>query len=110
MNRVVDKWEAELKKCKAGQKLLQQQRYRWPEDWLYIDQIEGEWSAFLQLLKKRTDIMQEQTPKLQAKIHEEDNEVTAKVKSIEAEWNEKRPKEASSRPDSASTAIKSACD
>lgn len=47
MNRVVDAWEAQLKRCKAGQKLLQQQRYDWPEDWLWIDMIEGEWSSFM---------------------------------------------------------------
>ena len=47
MNRVVDKWEAQLKRCKAGQKLLQVQRYQWPQDWLWIEHIEGEWSSFM---------------------------------------------------------------
>ena len=46
MNRVVDEWEKQLKRCKAGQSLLHKQRFQWPEDWLWIDQIEGEWSSF----------------------------------------------------------------
>lgn len=110
MNRVVDKWETQLKKCKAGQKLLQQQRYQYPEDWLYIDQIEGEWSSFMQQLKKRTDLMNEQTPALQQKILEEDEAVTAKTKKIEYEWKENRPKEASTKPEMASPSIKRAVD
>ena len=54
--------------------------------------------------------MQEQTPALQAKILEEDEAVTAKVKKIELEWKENRPKEASTRPEMASPTIKKACD
>ena len=54
--------------------------------------------------------MQEQTPALQAKILEEDTAVTAKVKKIEHEWKNNRPKEASTRPEDASPAIKRACD
>ena len=40
----------------------------WPEDWLPIEQVEGEWSSFQQQLGKRTAILEEQTPTLQAQI------------------------------------------
>jgi len=54
--------------------------------------------------------MQEQTPALQKKILEEDAAVTAKIKKIEHEWRDNRPKEASNKPDRASPEIKKACD
>jgi hypothetical protein len=53
----------------------------------------------MQQLNKKTAIMQEKTPELQKKILEEDEVVTAKIKKIEYEWKENRPKEASSKPD-----------
>jgi len=59
MNRVIDKWDSQLKRCKAGQKLLTQQRFKYPADWLWIDVVEGEWSSFSQILGKRTATMQE---------------------------------------------------
>ena len=64
----------------------------------------------MQQLKKRTDLMTEQTPALQQKILEEDEAVIAKVKKIEFEWKENRPKEASTRPELASPSIKKATD
>lgn len=64
----------------------------------------------MQQLKKRTDLMTEQTPALQQKILEEDEAVTAKTKNIEFEWKENRPKEAPTKPELASPAIKKATD
>lgn len=59
MNRVVNQWENQLDRFRAGQKLLQQQRFQWPQGWLYIDVIEGEWASFRQILGKRSATMQE---------------------------------------------------
>lgn len=99
MKRIVVAWEDQLDRCKAGQKLLQEQRYAWPADWLSIDLIEGEWASFKQILNKRSTTMEEQIPLLQAKILKEEENVQAKIKEIEQEWKENRPKEASNRPE-----------
>ena len=64
MNRVLERWENQLRQLKAGRKLLYNNRYNWPADWLWIDVVESEWSAFTQILSKRTSVMQEQIPTL----------------------------------------------
>jgi hypothetical protein len=52
--------------------------------------------------------MEEQIPLLQAKIHQEETLVQAKIKEIENEWKENRPKEALTKPELASPQIKRA--
>lgn len=47
--------------------------------------------------------MEEQVPMLQSKILDEENEVQSRIKKIEIEWRDQRPKEASSRPEQASS-------
>jgi len=52
--------------------------------------------------------MDEQIPSLQKKILEEESQVDRKIKEIEIEWRDQRPKEASDRPQEASSAMKKA--
>jgi dynein heavy chain 1 len=40
------KWQNEMDKQKSGQKLLEKQRFKFPDDWLWVDQVESEWTAF----------------------------------------------------------------
>ena len=73
-----------------------------------MDTLEGEWAVFKQVLAKRSTTMEEQIPALQAKIHQEEDNVNAKIKDIENERRDDRPKEASERPEVASSQIKKA--
>jgi len=45
--------------------------------------VEGEWTAFKQILGKKSKIMDEQIPTLQNKILEEEKTVNAKIQDIE---------------------------
>ena len=63
-----DIWEKELKSFQSSHRLLGQ-RYSFPEDWLYLDNLEGEWDAFNQILIKKVAIMQERIPELQRRIY-----------------------------------------
>ena len=56
-NRELTKWEDQLKHCKAGERLLKRQQYQWPEDWLWVEQVEEEWSYFVELLSECTAII-----------------------------------------------------
>ena len=46
--------------CAGGEKTLERFRYQFPDDWLYSDQLRGEWSAFNEILKRKNDSIQEQ--------------------------------------------------
>mmetsp|Transcript_10644 Transcript_10644/g.10740 ORF Transcript_10644/g.10740 Transcript_10644/m.10740 type:complete len:124 (+) Transcript_10644:3415-3786(+) len=86
MKRQVNAWQAEMDRYKSGQKLLSNQRYQFPPNWLWIDQVDGEWSAFKQILQKKNKIMEEQIPTLQGKILDEEKQVNDKIKDAEDNW------------------------
>lgn len=60
LKRKVQQWGPEIQQFSGGQKTLERQRYSFPQDWLYVDQIQGEWSAFSDILKRKDDSIKEQ--------------------------------------------------
>jgi len=84
IKRSVQGWERSLERQKKGQKLLNSQRYQFPNDWLWIDIVEFEWNqSFQQILGKKVALMEDQIPTLQAKILDEEKSVNAKIKDLE---------------------------
>lgn len=63
LNRKVQQWGPDMEQFGVGQKTLERQRYAFPADWLYVDQIMGEWSAFSDILKRKDDSIKEQVGK-----------------------------------------------
>lgn len=60
LKRKVVKWGPDIDQFASGQKTLERQRYAFASDWLYVDQIQGEWSAFSDILKRKDDSIKEQ--------------------------------------------------
>lgn len=50
---------------KEGQRILERQRFAFPPSWLYVDNIEGEWGAFNDILKRKDSSIQTQVIKKQ---------------------------------------------
>ena len=48
---------------KEGQRILERQRFAFPPSWLYVDNIEGEWGAFNDILKRKDSSIQTQVIK-----------------------------------------------
>jgi dynein heavy chain 1, cytosolic len=53
-------WAPLIELCASGEKTLERFRYQFPDDWLYSDQLRGEWSAYNEILKRKNDSIQEQ--------------------------------------------------
>jgi dynein heavy chain 1 len=66
LKRKVVKWGPDIEQFASGQKTLERQRYAFPSDWLYVDQIQGEWSAFSDILKRKDDSIKEQVGEFDA--------------------------------------------
>eukprot|EP00945_MAST-04E_sp_MAST-4E-sp1_P001635 g1635.t1 len=90
VQRDFDDLERELNMFRASQKLLAAQRFRFPEDWLYIDNIEGEWDAFQQILSRKVEVMDSQVPQLQKRILDEDRRIETRIKDTETDWKNER--------------------
>ena len=110
--------------CASGEKTLERFRYQFPDDWLYSDQLRGEWSAYNEILKRKSDSIQEQLgiivsvachyhgplttvflAGLQLKIVAEDKIVENKIQDILQEWEQTRPVQGNLRADTAMNTI-----
>lgn len=43
-----------------GQRILERQRFQFPNNWLHVDNIEGEWGAFNEIMKRKDSSIQTQ--------------------------------------------------
>ncbi|KAG9023665.1 hypothetical protein FRB95_012647 [Tulasnella sp. JGI-2019a] len=98
-------WEPLLELCANGEKTLERFRYQFPDDWLYSDQLKGEWSAYNEILKRKNDSIQEQLAGLQIKIVAEDKIVENKINDLLVEWENTRPVQGNMRAETAMNAI-----
>jgi dynein heavy chain 1, cytosolic len=53
-------WESAVASFQKGQKTLDRQRFHYPSDWVYIDHIMGEWSAFKDILHRKSKVISSQ--------------------------------------------------
>ncbi|EGG00357.1 uncharacterized protein MELLADRAFT_93352 [Melampsora larici-populina 98AG31] len=105
LDRKVKKWEPDIEILGSGEKTLHRQRYQFPADWLYVDQIEGEWNVFNALLKRKNSAIQEQIGALQMRIVAEDKVVQSKIDALIADWEKEKPISGDLKPDIAMNAI-----
>ncbi|PWN49680.1 cytoplasmic dynein heavy chain 1 [Violaceomyces palustris] len=105
LKRKTKQWTPQIEIFGSGQKTLERQRYMFPQDWLYVDQVEGEWSAFKEILGRKNASIQEQLAGLQMKIIAEDRIVSDKIAAIVSEWEQQKPIQGTLKSDAAMNTI-----
>ncbi|CEH14594.1 dynein heavy chain cytosolic [Ceraceosorus bombacis] len=105
LKRQTKKWSPQMSIFATGQKTLERQRYMFSQDWLYADQVEGEWSAFNEILARKNSSIQEQLAGLQMKIIAEDKIVSDKIAVLVTEWEQQKPIEGTLKADTALNTI-----
>lgn len=78
---------------KEGQRILERQRFQFPNSWLHVDNVEGEWSAFNEIIRRKDCAIQVQVASLQVKIVAEDKAVEARTNDVLVEWEKSKPVE-----------------
>ena len=99
--------EPEIDLFRQGQTTLTRYRYSFPSDWLHIDQVDREWSAFIEILGRKSKIVEDQRDALKAKILAEDRIINEKIGDFIAQWNEEKPISGTMAPDTASSILHS---
>ena len=89
--RKVEAWEPEIDIFRQGQTLLARQRYQFPADWLFIDQIDNEWALLNDILRRQLKVVGNETEALRAKISAENQVVSAKVDDLVTNWGQEKP-------------------
>ncbi|KZP00669.1 dynein heavy chain protein 1 [Calocera viscosa TUFC12733] len=105
LKRKTKQWESMVDLCANGEKTLERFRYNFGDDWLYSDQLRGEWSAYNEILKRKNDAIQEQLAGLQLKIVAEDNIVEKRIGDVIEEWEQIRPVQGNVKADTALNTI-----
>ena len=105
--RKVQVWEPEIEVFRQGQTLLTRQRYQFPADWLYVDQIDNEWATLIDILERKLKIVSDQTDNLRAKILAEDKVVNDRTTELVTNWNEEKPVSGQIPPHEASATLTS---
>jgi dynein heavy chain 1 len=91
LKRKIKNWEKQVEEYKDAQKILERQRYQFPSNWLYVDNIEGEWGAFNEILDRKNRSIQSQVVQLQNKITAEDKIVETRTNDLLSEWERDKP-------------------
>ncbi|SCV72617.1 BQ2448_4154 [Microbotryum intermedium] len=105
VKRKVKQWGPMVEIFTQGQKTLERQRYQFPNDWLHVDQIEGEWSSFNDILARKNASIKDQLAGLQLKIVAQDQILHNRVNEIVVDWEANKPIQGSLKADAAMTAI-----
>jgi dynein heavy chain 1 len=50
-------WQSAMESFVSGEKVLKRQRFKFPPSWPELANVEGEWEAFIQLLQRKTGII-----------------------------------------------------
>lgn len=101
-----EKWENQFEELQKAQKLLVKQRYQFPEDWMHIEQIEGEWESFEQILSRRNRILEHELPKLRSVLVQKDKQLEENITQLYSEWSSQKPVQGSLKPTNAMQVIK----
>uniref|UniRef100_A0A3Q2D1J2 Dynein, cytoplasmic 1, heavy chain 1 n=1 Tax=Cyprinodon variegatus TaxID=28743 RepID=A0A3Q2D1J2_CYPVA len=101
LKRKIKQFEKNVELFRNGQRLLEKQRFQFPPSWLYIDNIEGEWGAFSDIMKRKDTAIQQQVATLQMKIVQEDKAVENRTTDLLNDWEKTKPVAGNLRPEEA---------
>lgn len=94
-------WDKQVEVYREAQRILERQRFQFPTQWLHVDNIEGEWMAFNEILKRKDSAIQTQVASLQTKIVAEDKAVESRTMDFLNDWENNKPTGGKTRPDDA---------
>jgi dynein heavy chain 1 len=63
LKKKLPRWTADVDIFRQSQKVLERQRFQFPSDWLFMDNVEGEWSAFQDIFNRKNAAIQDQIGK-----------------------------------------------
>jgi len=100
-------WEPEMDTFRQGQQTLSRLRFQYPKDWLYVEQVDHEWAALLEVLEKKSKQIADHTEGLRTKIIAEDGVISRRIAEMTDRWREQRPESGSIPPAEAVASLES---
>lgn len=100
-NNFLAKWETQVTLFRNGQTTLSRYRFRFPSNWLFIDQVDNEWAALKEILGKKSAIIESQIDGIRARVQSEMKRLTDRIQSLEVQWEDDKPISGSLSPSEA---------
>ena len=101
LKRNLSDWSNKVVAYKEAQNVLMRQRYQFPSDWIHDDQINGEWSAFNEILVRKDHSIQTHVVQLQTKILAEEKAVDSRTTELITDWDSGKPINEDLKPEEA---------
>ncbi|KAF8560529.1 hypothetical protein P879_02534 [Paragonimus westermani] len=101
VKRKMKAWEKHVELYRAGQNILYRDRFQFPSGWLDSENIQGEWSAFQDILRRKETSIGTQVASLQMKVVAEDKVVESKTSELLTSWEKEKPVEGAIKPEEA---------
>ncbi|KAJ3411544.1 hypothetical protein HDV05_002063 [Chytridiales sp. JEL 0842] len=98
-------WTNDVDVFRHSQKVLERQRYQFPSDWLFMDNVEGEWGAFQDIYARKNSTIEQQLAGIQLKIRAEDKVIERKIAEIIQQWSTEKPIQGNLKPDAALSSL-----
>ncbi|KAK7206778.1 dynein heavy chain, N-terminal region 1-domain-containing protein [Myxozyma melibiosi] len=92
-------WAESHKKYRMGQMALQKNRFRFPFDWIFVEQISGEMAAVSEILSVKDRTVMENIDSLRSKVTSEHKLLNDQVARTVSEWNSEKPVAGNISPD-----------
>jgi dynein heavy chain 1 len=94
IDKNIKNWSEDLLRYKNCKNILEKQKYRFPNNFIDMDKVENEWSKLKQILEKKSRLMEDQLPTLEARVKADESRLNEKIKKLENFWSEKNPEKA----------------
>jgi dynein heavy chain 1 len=105
LKRLSKAWDESAATFREGQKVLDRNRYQFPNNWLYSDNVDGEYSAFSEILKRKDSQILMNMSTMQQRIQTEDQSIEERTHNMLADWERNKPIAGNLRPEAALNAL-----
>lgn len=87
----INYWQDQLSELEKGQKLLYKQRFKFPKNWLYIEQLENDFSIVCNLIERKERKIGDNIEIIQSKVISESSRIDNDVNLLITDWSKKKP-------------------
>lgn len=105
LKRKLNQWDKQVALYRAGQNILYRDRFQFPANWLDSENVQGEWSAFQEILRRKESTISTEVASLQLKIVAEDKATEGRTAELLNSWQKEKPIQGNMKPDEAVKAL-----
>jgi dynein heavy chain 1 len=90
-NSEAKEWSLLLPVFHEGQRILERQRFVFPPSWIFFDQINGEWSAFEEIMNRKFRSLEDKLSIIKDKILHEHTTLSREIGDLCIDWDLHKP-------------------